>query len=320
MLFRKAFPSRKAQTGGEYGLRSFLFALLTFLLVTGCASSEDIGRIQYDLITLKSEVKDIKGPVTEQTGLSDRVSALEEGQDATRRTISDLFMKMQTLTSEFQVLTGHFEEARYTSEKNIQDLSREREEIMAKLKALEFTLGELEKRLSAQAAVPPSPARPAVSPGTGVPAQPQPDTSPDVDAAPEEGAAGGPVKDVYMNAYRMFKNEKYAESRDSFQSLLEDHEENEYSDNARFWIGETYFREENYEDAILAYEELLKNNPKSEKVPGALLKQGMAFYKLEDRETGNIILEKLVEQYPDSEQAKVARKKLHPATPGKNVE
>jgi len=91
--------------------------------------------------------------------------------------------------------------------------------------------------------------------------------------------------------------------------------ENEYSDNARFWVAESYYAEGGYEDAILAYEELFKKNPESDKVPGAMLKQGLAFYALKDNNTGKIVLEKLIEKYPDSEQAKLARKKINKPVP-----
>ncbi len=78
-----------------------------------------------------------------------------------------------------------------------------------------------------------------------------------------------------------------------------DYSKNEYSDNARFWIAESYYKDGNYEDAILAYEELFKKNPGSDKESGAMLKQGLAFYALKDRKTGKIILEKLMDKYPD---------------------
>ena len=85
--------------------------------------------------------------------------------------------------------------------------------------------------------------------------------------------------------------------------MLNNYPDSEYSDNARFWIAESYY-EGNYEDAILAYEELFKKNPQSDKIAGAMLKQGSAFYELNDKKTGNIVLEKLIEKFPDSEQAK----------------
>ena len=121
---------------------------------------------------------------------------------------------------------------------------------------------------------------------------------------------GTEIKNVYKEIYKTYKQEKFKEAREKFEAFLKDYSANEYSDNARFWIGETYYKEGNYKAAILAYERLLNETPKSDKVPGALLKQGMAFYELGEEETGRIILKKLIEKFPDSEQVQVAKKKL----------
>jgi tol-pal system protein YbgF len=119
------------------------------------------------------------------------------------------------------------------------------------------------------------------------------------------------VKDAYLAAYQAFKEGKSEMAREQFIALLEAYPENEYSDNARFWLAESYYKDGNYEDAILAYEELFKKNPGSDKVPGAMLKQGLAFYALKDRKTGEIVLEKLVEKFPNTEAAKLALKKMN---------
>lgn len=315
MRYKKVFRITGTQTAVHRGLRSFFCALAALAAAAGCASNEEIGRIQYDLISLKSEVKEIRGPAGEQSQFADRVEQIEQGQETDRKTVSDLFMKVQSLTNEFQVLTGHFEEARYTAEKSSQDMARDREKIMAKLSELEFTIGELEKKLAAQAAMKPPALPQKPSPDTGTPESQKTETPEQIAAAPADS-----VKETYMNAYRMFKSGNYSGAREIFTALLKDHADSEYSDNARFWIGETYYKEQNYEESILAYEELLKHHPDSEKVPGAMLKQGMAFFGLQDQETGIIIFEKLIEKYPESEQARVAQKKLKPPTPGKNIE
>ena len=123
-----------------------------------------------------------------------------------------------------------------------------------------------------------------------------------------------------MAAYQTYKEGKTEESRNQFMAVLEQYPENEYSDNARFWIAESYYKEGSYEDAILAYHELQKKNPGSDKVPGAMLKQGLAFFALKDKKNGTLFLEKLIDKYPDSEQARLAKKKLRKTvTPKKTI-
>ncbi len=285
----------------------FQLLLVSCVILAGCASSEDIGRLQYDLINLRSEVRGLKksgGGEVEK-----RLNALEEEQKATGTAVSDLFMKVQSLTGEFQVLMGRIEEARYFSETRSRESEEKKNDLVLQLQELEASVAELEKRLASSGTVS---AGAKNEEGQKEPVQ-------DAGQQPGRGEKEPAqlIKEEYMSAYGAFKDGRFSEAREQFQSLLKDYPENEYSDNARFWIAECFYKEKNYEEAILAYEELLKKNPKSEKVPGALMKQGLAFYELNDPETGKIILEKVITDFPDSEQAGIARKKLHPSAPAK---
>jgi len=115
---------------------------------------------------------------------------------------------------------------------------------------------------------------------------------------------------AYDTALHMFRNKKYKEAREKFEAFIKDYPKSDLTDNAQFWIAETYYAEKNYEDAILAYEALLKKYPDSKKGSSALLKQALAFIEIGDTKTGKIILKKLVEKYPDSKDAELARKKI----------
>jgi tol-pal system protein YbgF len=297
----------------RFSLLPVLLLLFPAVFLAGCASTEDIGRLQYDLIDLRSEVNDLKRSGVGQVGK--RLNDLEEEQKTTGTAVSDLFMKVQSLTSEFQVLMGNIEEAKYLSETSSRESEEKKNALILKLQELEATVAELEKRLSAPGPESSDTTEKKRERGTWEVEARQPEV--------DSGARKEPVRlvrEAYMSAYTALKNERYSEAREQFGSLLKDYPENEYSDNARFWIADSFYREKNYEESILAYEELLKKNPKSEKVPGALLKQGLAFYELKDPDTGKIILEKVIADFPESEQAGIARKKLRPPTPAKNMQ
>jgi tol-pal system protein YbgF len=280
--------------------------------------------IQWDINTLKSDIKAIKKKSQsmetripgQKKQLDNRLKDIEETQKATARTVPDLLIQIQSLTSEFQVLTGRFEEARYVSEKSSSELLESKEMLLEKFKEMELEVADLKKKITqteneivkikesreAKEVKKTKKEKKETTAGAGKKEEPQ-DTK---------------IRDIYLAGYQAFKGGKTAEAREKFTSLLKDYSENEYSDNARFWIGETYYKDENYEEAILAYEELFKENPKSDKIPGAMLKQGLAFYSLKDQKTGKIILEKLIEKYPDSEQARLAKKKMKKTVvPGK---
>ncbi|MEF9437682.1 MAG: tol-pal system protein YbgF [Candidatus Mariimomonas ferrooxydans] len=278
-----------------------LCALFFMLILAGCATPEDIGRMQYDLINLRSKVNDIESRVPGQGGqLNERLAGLEEGREARNRSVSDMLMNVQSLTAELQMLTGRFDELQYSSEKSSKELTGNNETITARIKKLETAINELKEKLAVLELQ-------RVSPEKQKTVEKAKKTD-DEGKTPETEA-----KDIYMEAYRTFKEEKFKAAREQFEALLGKYPESELSDNARFWIGESYYRGKNYEDAILAYQELFDNNPQSDKVPGALLKQGLAFYELKKERIGKTILDQLIEKFPDSEQAGIAKKKLNPA-------
>lgn len=279
-----------------YILRSILCALCSMFIFAACATPEDIGKVQWEMNELKANVKDIKQRSQalerqkpgQDEQFNKRLSGLENEQKATSNAVSDLLIKVQSLTTELKVLTGRFEESRYFSEKSSKELVEGKDTLIAKVKELEVTVNNLNKKL-------------ADLETTKVPAEKQ---------KPAEE-----VKDFYMEAYKAYKANDFEGAREKFKTILKNYPESEYSDNSRFWIAESYYKEKNYEDAILAYEELIKKNSGSDKIPGAMLKQGLAFYELNDKKTGKIVLEKLIEKFPDSEEAQVAKQKLIPPAP-----
>jgi len=304
-------PRRRAAVRG---LRLVLLLAMTPVLVAGCATSEEIGRMQYDINTLKSRVKNIESrssstmtQVPPWKKLMDKkLKRIEESQKATAGTVSGLVVQLQSLTGEFRMLTGRFEEARYFAEKSSAEFLKMRESLEERLRELELAVKDLRRKLDmiekegAKAAA--GPGKPGEAKKAGVPGGGE--------TVRADAAQANKIKDLYMDAYRAFREGRMEEARKKFMSVINDYPESEYSDNARFWIGESYYKEGNYEDAILAYEELFRKNPDSNKYPDAMLKQGLAFYALKDKKTGRIILEKLIEKFPDSEQANLARKKI----------
>jgi tol-pal system protein YbgF len=290
---------------GTRGMIAFLLCALSCLFIlTGCATSTEVGRIRYELQEVKSELRELKEASGKQVSAYDRqlnnlLKELQEQQEATSNSVSDLLIEMQSIKTDLQVLTGRFEEARYFYENTSKELLKDKDLLIAKFKELEIEVKNLKKRLETIDALK------TEKQETLKTTQFEQKETEEVSSLPKRD-----VKDVYMEAYQAFKSNRFEEAREKFKAILEDYPENEFSDNARFWIGETYYKERNYEEAILAYEELLKKNPDSDKVPGALLKQGLAFYELKKEDVARIIFEELIKKYPKTTQAEIAKKKL----------
>ncbi len=305
-----------------------IIAAMGLSMLAGCVSEEKVGRLQWELNALRADMAKIsKTSRTIETklpgqsqALDRRISKLQDRQDSAAKTVSDLLLQVQDLTREFQKLTGQFEESRYSDEKSSAKLIAVNDDLVSRVRELEIMTKNLEKKLtdvntqmSAEKALTEQRAKAAEQKAR----EEALDAAKAAEKAKKKHASSAGVKDAYMSAYSIYRKGRIKEARDKFNLVLSDYPANEYSDNARFWIAETYYQEGNYEDAILAYEELFRKNPDSDKVPGAMLKQGLAFYALKDKKTGRIVLEKLIDQFPESEQARLATRKIKKVVPQK---
>lgn len=233
----------------------------------------------------------------------------EEAFMAIKESQADLLAKVNTTSGGLQELRGRFEENRYYNEKVLKDISSEKDLLKLQIAGLETQIRALKDKLAAfdvqirtiEQAIETSgqfsrPVDPAKTE----------EASPEVKA---EASSDSRTKS-YEAAYLLFREKNYKESRERFEAFIKEYPKTDLTDNAQFWIAESYYAEKDYENAILSYETLIKKYPESDKVSGGLLKQGYAFAETGDNKTGRIILDKLIEKYPNSKEADLAKKKL----------
>ena len=286
-----------------------LFAVC--FLFSACATSsdidllrQDVSRMQRDSLSVKNDVNSLK---EKTTGV-----AKEESFNVMRQSQAELQSTVANLSKDTQVLSGRFDEHKYFVEKTLKDRSTEMDILRSQMTAIEKQMKTVQDRLIAlemqtrqqretAAEQPGETEAKKEEPQQRIPVrEDQP-----VKAAPSDKIA------KYDAAYNAFKSKKYKESREKFEQFIKDFPGDKLSENAHFWIGETYNSEKDYEGAILAYETFLKKYPKSDKAPSGLLKQGIAFIGIGDKKTGKVILEQLLERYPKSKEAELAKKQIN---------
>jgi tol-pal system protein YbgF len=116
--------------------------------------------------------------------------------------------------------------------------------------------------------------------------------------------------ELYKDAYETLQNGDLEGARRKFETFLKQYPDSELSDNAQFWIAETYFMKKDFEKAILEYEKVITKYPEGDKTSSALLKQAISFLELGDKNNAKNIFRRIIERYPQSEQAEMAKKKL----------
>ena len=115
---------------------------------------------------------------------------------------------------------------------------------------------------------------------------------------------------AYDAAKKLFDEGSRENARIQFENFINKFPDSKNSDNARFWIAETYYVDKWYEQAILEYQKVIDLYPDSNKLAAARLKQGYAFAELGEKANARIILKDLVAKHPKTNEAKYAREKL----------
>jgi tol-pal system protein YbgF len=276
-----------------------LFAVCSLLF--GCVTSTDFETLRGDVNQTRKEGFEIKKDVS---SLKEKTADVIKVDDfnALRESQGEMHGRILEISKDLQLLTGKFDENKYSTEKALKDSASEMNLLKAQITNIEDQVKEVKNRLN------------TLEGHTGEAKKKVEESKKE---SPQQQASQSPKpvepKDkvsLYETAYDSFKDKRYRESREKFEVFMKEYPQDELTDNAQFWIGETYYGEKDFEGAILAYEVVLKKYPKSEKAPGALLKQGFSFIEIGDKKTGKTILEKVVELYPESREAELAKKKI----------
>jgi tol-pal system protein YbgF len=224
--------------------------------------------------TMNQVNEDISTLQSEVSSLKKETQRLKNLQ----KEVADLSVQVDEIQNNLQEVRGQVDENQHSVDKS--------------LKAIRTHISSLEKNTP-----------------IGMPSSPVP-TTPDVTSFRTPPTASLDAEEVYNDAYRIFQEGRYPESRSAFVKFLKQFPQIEYSDNAQFWIGEAYFKEGKTEEAILAFEDVVKKYPQGNKVPDALVRQGLCFKILGDEDNARIILQRVINKYPNTPQSDMARKEL----------
>ncbi|MBI4184437.1 MAG: tol-pal system protein YbgF [Proteobacteria bacterium] len=165
--------------------------------------------------------------------------------------------------------------------------------------------------LLGQLRVGPSEAAPAARAGPGpavaAPVQPQAPVPP---SAPRQAALASPPAipatspdEAYRRAYSLLKRADFEGAERSFKTFLETHPDHELSENARYWLGETYYVRRDFRQAAITFADGYKQHPKGAKATDNLLKLALAFGALEQKENACTTLARLRQEFPKARPA-----------------
>ena len=283
------------------GMKGWM-VFLVGLLLWGCASNKDVRTLDKEMDKLYAQINALR---KENDYTKNDLSDLRAEN---QRLKTDLALRLENLQSELRSLSTDIEEYKELLKRPSKEVDRMKDDMEGRLKTLEERrkaqeekIKELEDRLKVPELKTPAPASKPVEPEKPASAKEIP--------AETKGISTG-MGDLYKDAYETFYKGDLEAARRKFEAFLKQYPNTELSDNAQYWIGETYYLKKDYERAILEYEKAIVKYPEGDKIPAAIFKQALAFSELGDKTNARNLFKRVIEKYPRSDQAEMAKKKL----------
>ena len=108
------------------------------------------------------------------------------------------------------------------------------------------------------------------------------------------------IEESYKTALTYYFESNYEKSIKSFERMINIDDSHELSDNAQYWIGESYFGLGNYIRALSAFQIVL-TYPQSNKNDYAQFKIGLCLLKLKKEPQAYAAFQSFIDSYPESE-------------------
>ncbi len=309
------------------------------MVLWGCATSEDVRILDDDIRRFQSQLSLLQ---KEGDALKRDFSTLRNGQQGVEKDVStlrtdlngemekvkaDLLLRIDNIQSEMRILSTGIEEYKDYLKKPAKELDRVKEDVAVRTRILEErgrvsdeknrTLEEKNKVLEDRTRFLEEKLREAGDRFKGLEEKMTDLVSKlrEIEKPPLAKEAPAEIKgtgagDLYKDAYETFQKGNLEGARRKFEAFLKQYPNTELSDNAQFWIGETYYLKKDFEKAILEYEKTIVKYPEGDKVPPALFKQALSFLELGDKTNARNLFKRVIERYPHSEQAEMAKKRL----------
>lgn len=274
---------------------------VSILLSAQPAPAQESGNLARQIERLRRELADLQRYVY-KGGKPSPAAPADGGRPLSTDVAARMQVQIMQMQDQMRAMNGRVEEVQHRITLLEQRLDRMSEDLEARLLAIEDALAK------AAPAAASAPVGETPSESGGVEVAVAPATMPEL---PE-----GTAREQYDFAYNLLKQHQWIQGRAALQAFLEKNPKDQLSDNASYWLGETYYINKQYKDAAKAFLEGYRNYPKADKAPDNLLKLGKSLAALNQPDKACTTYAKLLEDYPNSlpriiKLAKSERKKLN---------
>jgi len=247
---------------------------------------------------------------------------------------TDLQVRMNGLEKLVRNLTGEVEKLQYRNSQLEQQLKKDSADQEIRFQQIETRIGQTEAGLrtlstqqqqaaAAAAAAPPlaqppatlttppAAVAPAANPTISAPAATVPEAKAgniigtiarnlkngdNADAAkPEAGAQAD-----YDNAFKAMRAAHYDEAEQAFRNFLKNYPRHRLTENAKYWLAETYYARSKFSEAAVAFAEGYEKFPKGSKAADNLFKLAISLGALNKKPDACATLAELEKSFPNS--------------------
>ncbi len=268
-------------------MKRLLAVAVTALLVTSCASTSDVEKLQDRVADLQQELAQMKRTSAGKDEVQNVTLKIAEQTETLLRSNTTLVAKVDQIEDTVQNVQGSVEQSGNRLDRMTQQLTQAQRDIE--------TIRQ--QQASAAASAPQASSVPAGGSMSEV----------NVDAGPARSE--NPLE-IYNAAFRDYQKGNFDLAIEGFREFLSQNASSELADNASYWVGESLFSQKKYREAIQQFDSVVTRFPRSDKVPGSLLKKGYAYISLNEKAQGIVQLQYVLHEHPRSQEAGLARQKL----------
>ncbi len=278
---------------GKHIIYTFVFFILSLLLLASCATRRDVYNLYNNMQKLNTRLNKVEGGRESQAQAGAEIDGIKD---------------------ELRRLSGDLEENSHLVKRISGKDTSQMDDFKLRLAALEERVSQISRHLKLEE--PPAVTR--MPPGEDIGERPpvivtRPpviEERPTRPAVVPEAESVSPEEKTYADALSLHQAGRHAEAIEGFKDFIKEYPKSNLADNAQFWTGESYMALKKYEQAILAYQEVITKYPNGNKTPNAMLKQALAFIEIRDTISAKLLLQKVVKKYPGSNVANTAEAKL----------
>ena len=302
-----------------------IFPVLAALIPTGLAHAQQdtrslvdrLDRLQRDVDTLQRQVYRGQAP---SGGGAPPPPTSGSGDSLSNAAVARFDARISQLEDMLRELTGKIEEVSYANEQTRRQLEKLSGDVDVRFQQIEQGRppGQGQAQASAPPPPPPGPASQSGNLGsmtqgqlqTNTPATPPPPgTAPARPTAPPQQANRAPAasilpdgspEDQYKFAFNILLQNDYDQAERAFKAYIDKYPNDPRTENARYWLAETYYVRDKFEPASTAFAEAYQKSPNGQKAPDNLLKLGMSLGKLNKPREACAAFQRLGEQFPNA--------------------